>query len=99
MTSVTSLGRPKAIALQPHFAVARLDQGRFTRRSGPVGAVAQDGDRRRGGRSQPTQDTAQLFPLPISLCGHADEHDPFAFVVADLDQRAIARPAWRATQC
>jgi len=58
--------------------------GRFAERSRTIGTIAQDGDRRRWRRAQPTKHTAQLSCLRIRLRRHAGEDKLLSFVVADL---------------
>ena len=64
--------------------VSRTKTRRLSKGSRTFGAIAQDGDRRVRRRSQPMQHAAQLSRLPISLGGHAAEHDLLPVIVADL---------------
>jgi hypothetical protein len=65
--------------------------GRFAERSRTIGTIAQDGDRRRWRRVQPTQHTAQLSCLRIRLRRHGAEHILLSLVVADLGKQDLER--------
>ena len=68
------------------------DARRLSQGSRPLGAVAQDGDRRARCRPKVVQHTAQLLYLPIGLSRQTAEYDPFAVVVADLSDKNLERP-------
>src|SRR5271166_5806673 len=71
--------------------MGRTDARRLAQRSWPIGAVAQDGDRRSRCGTKAMQHAAQLLLLPISLGRHAAKHDPLAGVVADLSDEDLER--------
>jgi hypothetical protein len=71
--------------------MGRADARRLAQRSWPIGAVAQDGDRRSRCGAKAMQHAAQLLLLPISLGRHAAKHDPLAGVVADLSDEDLER--------
>ena len=69
------------------------DARRLSQGSRPLGAVAQDGDRRARCRPKVVQHTAQLLYLPIGLSWQTAEYDPFAVVDVDLsDETSKDRP-------
>ena len=71
--------------------MGRPDARRLAQRSWPIGAVAQDGDRRARCATKALQHATQLLLLPISLGRHAAEHGPLAGVVADLSDEDLER--------
>ena len=64
--------------------MGRTDARRLAQGTRSVGAVAQDGDRRRRCRTQVVQHAAQLLCLMVGFRRHAGEDDVIAVVVADL---------------
>ena len=71
--------------------MGRADARRLAQRSWPIGAVAQDGDRRSRCGAKAMQYAAQLLLLPISLGRHAAKHDLLAGVVADLSDEDLCQ--------
>jgi hypothetical protein len=69
--------------------MGRADARRLAQGSWPVGAIAQDGDRRARCGAKAMQNATQLLLLLISLGRHAAEHDPLAGVVADLSDEDL----------
>ena len=61
----------------------RADAGRLAEGARPLGAVAQDGDRRSWRRAEAPQHAAQLL-LPVRLGRRAGEHHGLALRAADL---------------
>jgi hypothetical protein len=62
----------------------RADARRLAEGARPLGAVAQDGDRRSWRRAEAPQHAAQLLALPVRFRRHAAEHHGFALGAPDL---------------
>jgi hypothetical protein len=67
----------------------RADARRLAEGAWPVGAVAQDGDRRARRRAEAPQHAAQLLVLPVRFRRHAAEHHGLALGAADLGDEGL----------
>jgi hypothetical protein len=71
--------------------MSRTGAGGFAERSWTIGAIAQNGYRRSGRRSQSMKQTAQLSSLRSRLRRHAGEYDLLSLIVADLSEENLER--------